>query len=158
MIPAEQFAIEQIRPLSLSDLAISDVVTLSKQTVASIIGVPAFLLGAGEFKQDEWNAFIDATIRPIAQSIEQELTKKLLISPDWYWKFNVASLYSYNLETLASTYGGLYDRGIVTGNEVRDKLSMTPLDGLDQPLVLENYIPVTASGNQKKLEGGESDG
>lgn len=152
LIPAEQFAVEQIRPLSLADLAIADTVKLDKQTVASIVGVPAFVLGIGEFKQDAWNACVDSVMRTIAIGIEQEFTKKLLLNPNWYWKFNVSSLYSYNIETICNTYGGLYDRGIVTGNEVRDKISMTPLDGLDKPLVLENYIPVDSSGSQKKLK------
>ena len=44
MIPAEQFEIEQIKPLSLSDLALVDMVSLDKKTVASILGVPPFVL------------------------------------------------------------------------------------------------------------------
>ena len=62
MIPAEQFQIEQIRPLSLKDLAISDVVQLDKRTVAAILGVPPFLLGVGEYSKDAWNAFINTTV------------------------------------------------------------------------------------------------
>jgi hypothetical protein len=45
----------------------------------------------------------------------------------------------------------LQDRGDVTGNEVRDKLYMPPLEGLDELRVLENYIPADMTGNQKKL-------
>lgn len=155
MIPAEQFEVEQVRPLSLSDLAIKDTVELDKRTVASIVGVPSFLLGVGEFNRNEWNNFVQHTIHPIAMSIQQELTQKLILNPKWYLKFNVFSLLDWDLSTLANVFGSLYDRGIVTGNEVRDRIGYDPIDSLDELHVLENYIPIEKIGDQSKLQGGE---
>ena len=153
LIPAEQFSVEQVKPLSLSDLALNDTVTLDKRTVASVLGVPPFLLGVGDYKSDEWDNFINSTLRPIAQSIEQEMTRKLILSQKMYLMFNMSKLYSYDLQKTASVYSSLYDKGIVTGNEVREKIGMQPLDGLNNLIVLENYIPIDKIGDQNKLGG-----
>ena len=159
MIPAEQFEIEQIKPLSLSDLALVDMVSLDKKTVASILGVPPFVLGVGDFERDEWNNFIDSTIMPIALSIQQEFTKKLLYSPDYYFKFNQRSLYTYSLQETISAGAEMVDRMALRRNEWRDWVGLPPDKEMAELLALENYIPADRLGDQGKLiqngEGGE---
>ena len=151
IIPAQQFDVKEVRPLSLADLAISDMVQLDKREVASIVGVPPFVLGIGDFNQKAWNSFIQNKIRPICLGIAQEMTKKLILNPKWYLKFNTLSLMSWDIQTIATVFGNLSDRGFITGNEVRDQIGMSPKDGLDELRVLENYIPYEMSGMQKKL-------
>lgn len=151
MIPAEQFDVQQVKPLSLQDLAIADTVKLDKQTVASIIGVPGFVLGVGNYSQSEWNGFVEHTIRPIVVSMQQEMTRKLILSPDWYIRFNYWSLLDWDLATISAIMLAGVDRGVATGNEWRDRVGMQPLDGLDELRILENYIPADMIGNQAKL-------
>jgi len=130
---------------------------LDKKTVASIIGVPGFILGIGSYNEQEWNNFINTKIRQIAGIIEQEMTKKLLISEKMYFKLNASSLYSYDIQKLASVYTDLRAIGVVTGNEVRDKMGLSPMDGegMDELVMLENYIPTDKLVDQKKLEQDE---
>ncbi len=111
IIPSGQIDVEQVRPLTLSDLALADFVKLDKATVASILGVPPFVLGVGEFR----------------------------------------SLYSYDLKDLADIADAQYIRGIMSGNEVRDMIGMPPAPGLDERVILENYLPIDRIGDQKKL-------
>lgn len=159
IIPADLLDVKEIRPLSLSDIALNDTVEIDKRAVAALLGVPAFLLGVGKYDQREWNSFINNTIRPLCRAIEQEFTRKLILSPKWYFKFNTTSLIDWDFEQVAYVFGNLSDRGIITGNEVRDKIGMSPLEGLDKPRILENFIPVDMIGKQKKLiqQKGEDD-
>lgn len=153
LIPAEQFQVEQVRPLSLSDLAIKDTVEMDKRTVASVIGVPPFLLGIGSFNRDEWNNFVQTKVRAIAQSIQQEMTRCLIISPKWYIMLNFWSLMDYDMKAMSEVLLAGADRGFVCGDEWRDRMHMAPA-GLKEFKILENYIPYDKSGDQSKLTGG----
>ena len=155
MIPAEQFEVEQVKPLTLSDLALDAMVTLDKRTVAAVLGIPAFVLGVGDFSRDAWNNFINTTIMPLARNMEQELTKKLLYSPNWFFRFNSWSLFSYSINELVSAGAEMVDRMALRRNEWRGWVNLPPDPEMNQLLALENYIPVEKLGDQNKLNGGE---
>lgn len=158
VIPATSMDVKQVKPLTLADIAINESVEIDKKTVAAVLGIPAFLLGVGEYSEEEYNSFISRTIQPIAKAIEQEMTRKLILSSSMYLKFNVRSLYRYSLTTVKDVYGDLFNRGIVTGNEVRDELGMSFKKELNELIILENYIPASEVGKQSKLNGGDDSG
>lgn len=153
LIPAEQFQVEQVRPLTLSDLALKDTVELDKKTVAAVLGVPSFLLGVGTFNRDEWNNFIQGRLRTIVLCIQQEMTRGLILSPKWYLDFNIWSLMDYDMKAMSDILLQGSDRGFVNGDEWRNRMHLPPA-GLKEYKVLENYIPYDMSGNQAKLNGG----
>lgn len=158
MIPADTIDVEQVKPLTLNDLAIKQGLELDKRAVAAMMGVPPFLVGVGEFKREEFNWFVSTRVMAVAKSIEQELTKKLLYSPDLYWRFNHRSLLNYDISELVNAGKEMVDRMALRRNEWRDWLGFAQDPDMDELLALENYIPADRLGDQGKLVGGgESD-
>lgn len=157
VVPADLMNFQQVKPLSLTDLAIRDGVELDKKTVASIFGIPPFLLGVGSFNKEEYNTFISRTIVPICRGIEQELTKKLLSSQDRYFRFSTRRLYSYSLQELSQISLTMRNAGLMSGNEGRNWLDLPPRDGLDDLVMLENYLPADRLGDQKKLKDNQKE-
>jgi HK97 family phage portal protein len=151
-IPADGFGVETVKPLTLKELAIDKNLEIDKRTVASIFSVPPFLVGIGQFDAKEFNHFISSCIMPLAMTIQQELTRKLLYAPDLYFRFNARSLYSYSIDEIISASSAMLDRGSLSRNEQRDWIGMSPKEGLDEDLMLENYLPVDRLGDQKKLK------
>lgn len=157
LIPAGELDVKTVQPLTLNDLAIQDSITLDKRAIAAAFGVPSFLLGVGTFNREEYNAFIASVILPIAQILQQELTRKLVYSPDWYFTFSPESLMQYSLAELTSMSTELVSIGMINRNEGRAKFGYTPVEGLDEYITLENYIPVSRLGDQKKLKGAQDE-
>jgi len=153
-IPADAFDVVQVKPLTMNDLAIAKNMEIDKRVVAGIFGVPPFLVGVGDFNKDEFNNFISARLMPKAQSIEQELTRKLLYSPDLYWRFNPRSLFAYSLADIIEAGSAMVDRMAMRRNEWRDWVGMAPDADMEELLALENYVPASMLGQQKKLTGG----
>lgn len=157
-IPAEAFAVEQVKPLNLSDLAIKDSLELDKRSIAAIFGIPPFLVGVGEFNQAAYQHFVTTRLMAVARVIEQTMTRGLLYSPDYYLSFNPRSLYNYSLTELVSVGKELVDRAAMRRNELRDWLGLPPDPDMEEMYLLENYLPTNMLAEQKKLKGGDDDG
>ena len=157
-IPADLFDVQQVKPLTLNDLALAKNLEIDKRTVAGIFTMPPFLVGVGNFNKDEFNNFIGTQIMSKAQVIQQELTRKLLYSPDLFWRFNPRSLYSYSLPDIITAGKEMVDRIAMRRNEWRDWIGMPPDPDMEELIALENYIPADKLGDQNKLTGGDGNG
>jgi len=158
LIPAGEIDVKTIQPLTLNDLAIQDSITLDIRTIAACFGLPPFMVGIGEFNKDAYNNFVSTTIMSIATIIQQELSKKLLLSPNMYFKFNAKSLMQYGLSEKKDFVIDMKNSGLLSGNEGRAEFDYSPVDvaGMNDYTVLENYLKVSDISKQKKLlQGGD---
>ena len=89
---------------------------------------------------------------PIARGIEQTMTRGLLISPEYYFRFNSWSLFSYSITELVQAGAEMVDRMALRRNEWRGWLNLPPDSEMEELLALENYIPAEKLGDQKKLQ------
>lgn len=158
MIPAEAMEVTTVKPLSINDLAIKDNLELDKRAVAAMLGIPAFKVGVGAYNEQEHNMFVATQLPFVTEIIEQELTAKLLISHEMYFRFNKRSLMAYALKDLSSMGQAMTDRLAMRRNEWRELMGFPPDDEMDELIALENYIPADRLGDQKKLKGGVTDG
>lgn len=158
MIPAETMSIETVKPLTLNDLAIKTSLEIDKRSIAAVIGVPAFLVGIGNFDAKEYNWFIATKVMRVARILQQELTRKILYSPDRYWRFNPRSLMSYDIDQIITAGKEMIDRMALRRNEWRDWIGFEPDAEMEELLALENFVPADRLGDQKKLKDGGGDG
>lgn len=156
VIPSGEMELEALPSLNYESLGITTALNSEKIAMANALGVPPFLFGVGNYNADEYNAFVKTFLLPKIKVIEQGLSR-LFYSPSRFVKFSVKSLYQFDLEEQASLVNNGISLGYITGNEAREFLGFERKDDpeLDKFKMLENYIPIADSGNQKKLKNEE---
>ncbi|UTI42109.1 phage portal protein [Niallia sp. RD1] len=154
LIPADLVKVEQVKPLSLKDIAIIEGAELDKKTLAGLIGVPAFFLGVGSFNKEEYVNWVNTRAYSLGQILSQTLTKDILFNPNWYFKLNARSLYSYDLSEMVTAGVQMVDRNAMRRNELRNWIGLDPDEEMEELIVLENYVPASQLGDQEKLKGG----
>lgn len=123
---------------------VTQIATLSSN-LYRYYGVNENILTAS-FKEDDWNAFYEETIEPIAIQLSLECTFKLLTERERGFGNVIifpANRLQYASLTTRSTIGkDMLDRGSMTRNEYREMMYMPPVEGGDEFIVSLNYVKV----------------
>lgn len=108
------------------------------------------------FDEDEWNAFYESVIEPVAIQLGQEFTRKLFTRRERGFG-NKIVFESFNLQyaSMKTKLGlvAMVDRGALTPNEWRRIMNLAPTEGGDKPIRRLDTIPVSEGGG----DDGESE-
>jgi len=126
-----------------------------KDKVYSYFGVNEKIVKSN-YTEDEWNAFYESVIEPIAIQLSLELTAKCFT--DRERGFGNAIVFESNRLQYASMKTKLelremVDRGAMTPNEWRAALNMVPIEGGDKPIRRLD----TAEVQTEPVNGGDGD-
>lgn len=109
---------------------------LIEQKVYKYFGVNEKII-TSNYSEDEWNAFYESVIEPLAIQLSLESTDKVFSQNERNHGNEI--IYEANRLQYASTKTKLelremVDRGAMTPNEWREAFNMAPLDGGDKPI------------------------
>lgn len=111
-----------------------------------------------KYTEDEWNAYYEAQIEPVAMQLANEYTRKLFTRKQRGFGnkiiFEASSLQYASMSTKMNLVQ-MVDRGALTPNEWRSILSLGPIDGGDKP-VRRLDTALVQDGNVVKDKGGEN--
>ena len=117
-----------------------------------------------KFNEDEWNAYYESEIEPLAMQLSNEFTRKLFSRRERGFGnriiFNANNLQYASMSTKLGLQA-MVDRGAMTPNEWREVLNLTPVEGGDKPLRRLDTIQVNELEERlynsliKRLKGGE---
>lgn len=112
-----------------------------------------------KYKEDEWNAFYESEIEPIAIALSNAFTTAFFSPREMGFGnriiFEASSLQYASMQTKLGLVA-MVDRGAMTPNEWRTVLNLGPIEGGDKPIRRLDTAPVGQTQNQDT--GGNNDG
>src|SRR5699024_7945545 len=125
--------------------------------------LPIYYFGINEdilqnkFSEDTWNAFYEGSIEPFAIQLGLVMTnmtftdKEIAHGNQIMWTANRLAYSSNNTKLQMSQQ--LFDRGILTRNEIREIWQMSPIEDRDKRFIRREYVDV--ENLDKEMEGDE---
>lgn len=124
-----------------------------KKKVYDYFGVNEKIIQSN-YTEDEWNAFYESTIEPLAIQMSLEFTSKLFTDMEKSRGNEIifeANRLQYASMTTKLNLREMVDRGAMTPNEWRAAMNLAPIEGGDSPIRRLDTRPVSEDG------GGEDD-
>lgn len=123
----------------------------TERRIYSFFGVNQSIV-QNSYTEDEWNAFYEAQIEPVAKQMSDEFTRKLFSPRERQAghriTFGANSLQYASMSTKLNLLQ-MVDRGAMTPNEWREVLNMAPLEGGDKPIRRLDTAVVGGGGEDK---------
>jgi HK97 family phage portal protein len=145
-------------PISMSpnDIGLLDGRKYNRAEIAGIFRVPPHMIG--EMSQatysniaDQSKSFYRYTLAPWLTSIEQRLNHSLA-GPGQMYRFDTDGLLRPSLQDESSSYKSLIETGILSPNEVRERMGLGPREGGDAYISQTNNLSFGASDAEPQNE------
>lgn len=111
-----------------------------------------------KYNEDEWNAFYESTIEPLAVQMSLEFTSKLFTDRERGFGNEIvfeSNRLQYGSVNTKLTLREMVDRGALTPNEWREAFNLAPVEGGDKPIRRLDTRP-TDETDQHAEGGGNS--
>lgn len=115
-----------------------------------------------KYNEDEWDAFYESVIEPIAIQLSLEFTSKLFTKREL--EFGNQIIFESNRLQYASTktkvqlVNTLTPLGLLSINEGREIFNLGSVDGGDKRIISLNYVNAQKQDEYQKVEGDDNDG
>lgn len=152
--------------LSSTDMQFLESRKFTVREICRFFGVhPSFVFDdtSNNYKSAEMAnvAFLSSTLNPILRKIENELHRKLIITPSLCCKrkflFDRRGLYACDLDSKVKYQLQTIQAGLYTVNEWRKEENKLPVEGGDKILVSANLKSIDEPANQVAAGGGQSE-
>jgi phage portal protein BeeE len=148
----------EYKPLTINatDAQLIEQLRWSSEDVARVYRVPAFMLGdltKVSYRNSEQMArtYYQGCLQYHLEAIELAFEKAFELSNDQHIEFDLESLFRMEIDTRFKAYETGIRSGFMTINNVRAKEGLPPVPGGDEPLVQMQYVPLSVSVEQAKV-------
>ncbi|OUM85695.1 MAG: phage portal protein [Bacillus thermozeamaize] len=133
---------------------------LIQEKVYSYFGVNEKIIRSN-YTEDEWNAFYESTIEPLAIQMSLEFTSKLFTDAERQRGNEIvfeANRLQYASMTTKLNLMQMVDRGAMTPNEWRAAMNLAPIEGGDEPIRRLDTAPVNIQAEGSGADGESQEG